>query len=241
MALPQCGIDTDGQCVSLGTSGADSSADVLMSSSSVATYCDPHESVCQNCKDTVCMGSDGCVCMAMCQVSSWEEHVLQVDGCIGSSASGSNGMTTSTIANTLPVILMIGLAGFVLFGGTILVIRRLPRNTAQGTVAWNCVWSVGCRALGLICSASSSLETTENEAAATGDAHRSCASAQCLARRPWEAGERRSDPNPRLGLPSNRRRGTHHPSDGLAPHAASTVAQLSTDAAGRQPASLRNL
>lgn len=172
------------------------------------------------------MGSDGCVCMAMCQASSWEEHVLQVDGCISSSASGSNGMTTSAIANTLPVILMIGLAGFVLFGGTIVVIRRLPRNTAHGGTLQLGVCGLLVVGLGLICVAGYSLETTKNEAAAAGDAHWSCASAQRLARRPRKAGERRSNPDPGHGLPSNRRRGALHPSDGFAPHAASKVALM---------------
>lgn len=200
-----------------------------MSSSSVATYCDPQESVCQNCKDTVCMGSDGCVCMTMCQVSSWEAHVLEVDGCISSSASGSNGMTTSAIANTLPVILAIGLAGFVLFGGTILAIKRLPRATAQGgqmLLLELKLWYAQTHVFAYY----NSLKTTENTSSSARDAHRSSVSSQRLARRPWEARERQSNPDPGLGLPSNRRRGANHTCDRVASHSAVKVALTSREA-----------
>lgn len=107
----QCGIDDMGECVSVSSNSSSQSAgawDILYTSSN-ATYCESGDSSCLACKSawnagynestTVCTGTDGCVCLEICESMVWEEEVLLIEGCMsgtGDSSYGDDGQDTGS-------------------------------------------------------------------------------------------------------------------------------------------------
>lgn len=101
-----CTITPDGYCASL-SKHYDYSLDFRVANSSGATngyyfpstnttYCEPSDVACTDCgfssstsnSASYCMGSDGCVCVAFCQSSQWEEIVVS-EKCEASSVAST--------------------------------------------------------------------------------------------------------------------------------------------------------
>lgn len=149
----QCAINPDGECVGSAEyeSYLQSQAYFIPNykyySSTDYSYCSSDDATCSSCianwsthmssevsSSAICTGTDGCICLAPCEVTDRTYTILHTDECTSDSGSGSSSSMSAT--ERILVAIAVGAAVGLFFYGMVWVLRRYLRLIHERDQGW---------------------------------------------------------------------------------------------------------